>query len=154
ASPASPAPRPASTRHGSARVTGSDSAGGGPPPRQLSDLSRPPLSSIHAPAAVHLTARAPFLISRRGTPLPTEGQLSGRIVHGHDDASGAAGRAAFLLRPLCQAPRLEPASPHRRRSGTLAPIEDRQGEAQTRHRSHPRSARSAVRLSDRHRSGL
>ena len=36
-----------------------------------------------------------------------------------------------LFRPaLRQAPGLEPASPHRRRSRALAPIESRQGEAQ------------------------
>ena len=37
---------------------------------------------------------------------------------------------------------------------TLAPLQDRQGEAQARHRSHPRSARSARRLPHRHRAGL
>src|SRR5262245_2711286 len=50
-----------------------------------------------------LTARAVFLMSAGGTPLPTEGRLSGRIGH-DDDALCAADRAAFLLRPLCQAP--------------------------------------------------
>ncbi len=70
------------------------------------------------------------------------------------DARRAAGRAAFLLRPLRQAPRLEPASPHRRGSRTLPPIEDRQGEAQARHRSHPRNARSSGRLPHRHRAGV
>ncbi len=37
---------------------------------------------------------------------------------------------------------------------TLAPVEDRQGEAQARHRSHPRDSRSPGRLPDRHRAGL
>ncbi len=72
----------------------------------------------------------------------------------HRDACRAAGRSALLLRPLRQAPRLEPLSPHRRRSRTLAPIEDRQGEAQARDRSHPRGARSPRRLPHRHRAGL
>ena len=62
--------------------------------------------------------------------------------------------AAFFVRPLRQAPRLEPASPHRRRAGTLAPIEDRQGEAQARHRSHPRRPASSGRLPHRHRAGV
>ena len=93
-------------------------------------------------------------MSGGGTPLPTEGRLSGRIDHGQCDARRAAGRAALLLRPLRQAPRLEPASPHRRSSRTLAPVEDRQGEAQARHRSHPRGARSSRRLPHRHRAGL
>ena len=101
-----------------------------------------------------LTARARFLISGGGTPLPTEGHLSGRIDYGQYDARRAAGRAAFLLRPLRQAPRMEPASPHRRSPRTLAPLEDRQGEAQARHRSHPRGARGSRRLPDRHRAGL
>ena len=61
---------------------------------------------------------------------------------------------ALLVRPLRQAPRLEPASPHRRRSRTLAPRQDRQGEAQARHRPHPRGAGSAGRLSHRHRAGV
>ena len=47
-------------------------------------------------------------MSGRGTPLPTEGRLSGRIDHGQCDARRAAGRSALLLRPLRQAPRLEP----------------------------------------------
>ncbi len=70
------------------------------------------------------------------------------------DARCAAVRAAFLVRPLRQAPRLEPASPHRRRSGTFAPVEDRQGEAQARHRPHPRDSRRSRRLSHRHRAGV
>ena len=68
--------------------------------------------------------------------------------------SRAAVRAAFLVRPLRQAPRLEPASPHRRGSRPLAPLEDRQGQAQARHRSDPRDARGPGRLSHRHRPGL
>src|SRR5262249_51206056 len=44
----------------------------------------------------------------------------------------AAGRSAFLLRPLCQAPGLELPSPHRRPARTSAPVEDRQGEARAR----------------------
>ena len=88
-----------------------------------------------------LTAPICFLMSGRGTPLPTEGRLSGRVDHDQRDARRAAARSALLVRPLRQAPRLEPLSPHRRSSRTLAPIEDRQGEAQARHRSHPRGAR-------------
>jgi hypothetical protein len=101
-----------------------------------------------------LTERGRFLISSGGTPLPTEGQLSGRIDYGQYNARHAAGRAAFFVRPLRQAPRLEPPSPHRRRSRTLAPVKDRQGEAQARHRSDPRGARSPCRLSHRHRAGI
>ena len=61
---------------------------------------------------------------------------------------------ALFLRPLRQAPRLEPASPHRRRSGALAPRQGRQGQAQARHRSHARDAASPRRLPHRHRAGL
>src|SRR3984893_16750292 len=62
-----------------------------------------------------LTAPVPFLISAPGTPLPTEGRLSGRIDHGESDARRVAGDTALLVRPLRQAPRLEPPGPHRRR---------------------------------------
>ena len=71
-----------------------------------------------------------------------------------DHARRAAGHPALLVRPLRQAPRLEPPSPHRRGSRTLAPVEDRQGEAQARHRPDPRSAGSARGLPHRHRAGL
>ena len=105
-------------------------------------------------ASARLTGLASFRMSGGGTPLPTEGRLSGRIGHDQCSSRRAASRSALLLRPLCQAPRLEPLSPHRRRSRPLAPIEDRQGEAQARHRAHPRGARSPGRLPDRHRPGL
>ena len=95
-----------------------------------------------------------FPYTRGGTPLPTEGHLSGRIDHGQFDARRAAGCAALLLRPLRQAPRLEPASPHRRSLGTLAPVQDRQGEAQACHRSDPRGAGGPRRLPHRHRAGV
>ena len=62
--------------------------------------------------------------------------------------------AAFFIRPLRQAPRLDPASPLRRLPRTLAPLEAGQGEAQARHRSDPRSAAGAGRLSHRHRAGV
>ena len=55
--------------------------------------------------------------------------------------------AAFFVRPLRQAPRLEPSKPHRRLSRPLASLEARQGQAQARHRSYPRSSGSAGRLS-------
>ena len=58
-----------------------------------------------------LTARPSFLRCSRGTPLPNEGRLSGRIDHDHCEARRAAGRAAFFIRPLRQAPRLDPANP-------------------------------------------
>ncbi len=101
-----------------------------------------------------LTAGPREPISASGTPLPNEGRLSGRIDHDGDKARRAAGHPALFVRPLRQAPRLEPASPHRRGSRTLAPIQDRQGEAQARHRSDPRNARSPRRLSHRHRAGF
>ena len=66
----------------------------------------------------------------------------------------AAGRSALLVRPLRQAPRLEPASPHRRGSRPLAPLEDRQGQAQARHRSDPRDSAGPRRLPHRHRAGV
>ena len=69
-------------------------------------------------------------------------------------ARRAAGHPALFVRPLRQAPRLEPASPHRRGSRALAPLQDRQGEAQARHRSDPRNSRSSRRLPHRHRAGL
>src|SRR5262249_58432010 len=69
-----------------------------------------------ARACDRLTPLGSFLMSGRGTPLPTEGRLSGRVDHEPRDARRAAGRSALLLRPLCQASRLEPLSPHRRRS--------------------------------------
>ena len=81
-----------------------------------------------------LTAWPRFRMSGGRRPLPTEWRLSERIDH--DDARHAAVRAALLLRSLRQAPRLEPASPHRRRPGTFAPVEDRQGEAQALDRPH------------------
>ncbi len=99
----------------------------------------PYLTAVISQPSSDLTLPVYFLTSGSGTPLPNEGQLSGRIDHDDCDALGAAARAAFFVRPLCQAPRLEPASPHRRRSRTLAPLETRQGEAQARHRSDPRN---------------
>ena len=54
-----------------------------------------------------MTSPVLFLTSDVGTPLPTEGRLSGRIDHDASDASRAAGCAAFFVRPLRQAPRLE-----------------------------------------------
>ncbi len=60
----------------------------------------------------------------------------------------------FSSGPCAKRPGWSLASPHRRASRTLAPIEDRQGEAQARHRSHPRGARSPGRLPHRHRAGL
>ncbi len=62
-----------------------------------------------------MTSSFRFPISDRGTPLPNEGRLSGRIDHDARDARRAAGCAAFFVRPLRQAPRLEPASPQRTR---------------------------------------
>src|SRR5213076_1998710 len=84
----------------------------------IADPQRP--SGFGREVLGRLTARPAFLISAGGTPLPTEGRLSGRIGH-DDEALCAAIRAAFLLQPLCQAPRLEPASPHRRSPRTLPP---------------------------------
>src|SRR5262249_56023466 len=75
-----------------------------------------------------------FLISAGGKPLPTEGRLSGRIGHDVSDPLRAAACAAFFVRPLRQAPRLEPAKPRRRTARSLAPLETRQSQAQTRHR--------------------
>ena len=61
---------------------------------------------------------------------------------------------ALLVRPLRQAPRLDPASPHRRRSRPLAPRQARQGEAQARDRPDPRGPGRAGRLPHRHRARL
>src|SRR5947209_4948004 len=71
-------------------------------------------------------------MSAGGTPLPTEGRLSGRVDHEPSQARPAPARSALLLRSLRQTSRLEPFRPHRRTSRTLASIEDRQGEAQAR----------------------
>src|SRR5919197_693344 len=70
------------------------------------------------------------------------------------DADRAAARSALLLGSLRQAPRLEPLLAHRRASRTLAPLENRQSEAQTRDRSDARSARSPRHVPHRHRAGL
>src|SRR5580700_1254462 len=51
---------------------------------------------------------------------PTGGLLSGRIDHDCCEARLAAECAAFLLRPLCQAPRLERPKPQRRRARPIA----------------------------------
>ncbi len=51
-----------------------------------------------------MTSVTRFLISGGGTPLPTEGRLSGRIGHDVSDPLRAAGSAAFFVRPLRQAP--------------------------------------------------
>ena len=50
----------------------------------------------------------PFWKPADGTPLPTERQLSGRIESNDDarEAGAAPGQLQFLLRSLCQAPRL------------------------------------------------
>ena len=101
-----------------------------------------------------MTARQLFPMPAVGTPLPTERRLSGRIDHDRRDALRAAPRAAFLLRSLCQAPRLEPANPHRRRPLSLASLQDRQGQAQARHRSHARDSPRPRRFPHRHRAGF
>src|SRR5207249_536520 len=75
-----------------------------------------------------LTFFAHFLISGGGTPLPTEGRLSGRIGHDDSDALRAAGCAAFFVRTLRQAPRLEPAKPRRRIPRSLASCQSRQSQ--------------------------
>src|SRR5262245_33691857 len=49
-----------------------------------------------------------------------------------EDARSAACCAAFLLRPVREAPRMEPANPHRRSPRTFAPLEIGQSETQTR----------------------
>src|SRR5438128_9401445 len=59
-------------------------------------------------------------MSAGGTPLPTEGRLSGRVDHEPSEARPAAARSALLLRSLRQTSRLEPFRPHRRTSRTLA----------------------------------
>ena len=75
-------------------------------------------------------------VSRPRDTLPTEAP----IWKGDDEQakSPACGRP-FHFSSGCAKRRLEPA-PHRRRIGTLAPGQDRQGEAQARHRSDPRGA--------------
>ncbi len=70
------------------------------------------------------------------------------------EARSAAGRAAFFLRPLCQAPRLESPKSQGRSARPLAPRQDRQGQAQAGHRADARSAGSTGRLQDRHRAGV
>src|ERR1043165_964476 len=79
-----------------------------------------------------LTEPSLFLMSASGTPLPNERLLSGRIDHDRD-ADRAAIRAAFFVRALRQAPRLDPLRPQRCISRPLAPCQRRQGEAQARH---------------------
>src|SRR5262245_19467746 len=80
--------------------------------------------------AIRLQNQPDFYTSRGGTPLPNERLLSGRIDYDSDDARKAAGQPAFFLRPLRQAPRLDPSSPQRRTRRTLAPLERGQGEAE------------------------
>ena len=103
---------------------------------------------------IFLTALLAFRICGGGTPLPNERLLSGRIDHGDCDARRAAGRSALLVRPLCQAPRLDPPSPQRRVPRPFAPRERWQGEAQARHRRDARRAGSPGGLPHRHRAGF
>ena len=77
--------------------------------------------SIISAVTIFLDGARPFLICGGGTPLPNERLLSGRIDHGDRDARRAAGRSALFVRPLRQAPRLDPPSPQRRISRPLAP---------------------------------
>src|SRR5262249_17654176 len=68
-------------------------------------------------------------ISGGGTPLPTEGRLSGRIGHDVTDPLRAAACAAFFVWTLRQAPRLEPAKPRRRIPRPFASRQSRQSKA-------------------------
>ncbi len=136
-------------RRRSAGLTYLGGAGTGHPALPFSGIDRA-CSRLQS----RLTAPPSFPSYGLGTPLPTEGRLSGRIDHGHTDARRAAGDTALLVRPLRQAPRLEPPSPHRRGPRALAPRQARQGQAQACHRSHPGGAASSGRLSDRDRAGI
>src|SRR5260370_1236191 len=101
-----------------------------------------------------LTRLGSFLMSARGTPLPTEGRLSGRVDHEPSEARPAAARSALLLRSLRQTSRLEPLGPHRRTSRTLAPLENWQSQAQACDRADARGAGSPRQLPHRHRAGF
>ena len=65
-----------------------------------------------------------------------------------------AGQSQLLLWSLRQASRLVAGCAQRCRARPLAPRQDRQGQAQAGDRPHPRGARRARRLPDRHRAGL
>jgi len=84
---------------------------------------------------------------------PTGGLLSGRVDH-DCEARSAADRAAFFVRPLCQAPRLEPPKSQGRSARTLASRQAWQGQAEAGDRADARGAGSAGRLQDRHRAGV
>src|SRR5215211_5275050 len=120
--------------------------------------SRPHPNGGRLKAAFRICAVDPAPIVAYPRPRDTPPHRGGPIWKGrHDDdaeARHAAGNAAFLLRPLRQAPRVESSSPDRCPPGTLAPIEDRQGEAQSRHRSYARDPRGPGRLPHRHCAGL
>jgi hypothetical protein len=86
----------------------------------------------------------------RDTP-PHRGAPIWKDRHDGEYARRTPARAAFLLRPLRQAPRLERPKSQGRSSRALAPSKDRQGEAQARHRAHARGAGSPRGLSHRYR---
>ena len=112
--------------------------------------------------ANHLSRRVSQHAGARSAPYRAERQGGARLrprggdVGAHALSGGGypAGRSA--LSPPAPAPSAPAgaSSPHRRPARTLAPLEDRQGQAQARHRPHPRGARGPGRLPDRHRAGL
>ena len=66
----------------------------------------------------------------------------------------APGKSQFFLWSLRQAPRLVARSAEACRARPLAPRQARQDQARAGDRPHPRNARGAGRLPDRHRAGL
>jgi len=89
-----------------------------------------------------------------GHPSPTRGEY----LEGYHDRSrptgSAPGQSALFVRPLCQAPCLQPRQAFRCRARALAPCRRRQGKAARRHRGHARGAWRPRRLSHRHRARL
>src|SRR5690242_9672866 len=82
----------------------------------------------HCATASSLTALLGFPISGGGTPLPTEGRLSGRIGHDLTDPRRAAACAAFFVWTLRQTPWMERAKSCRRLARPLASLQARQSE--------------------------
>src|SRR4029077_1872415 len=109
-----------------------------------------------SPASLRLTSRRKLHNRMDGTPLPTEGHLSGRVDE--DDRARAAGNAAaksfLLLRSLRQAPRLVSRQSQERIARPLAPLGFGQGQAEACHRPNQRAAQAAGRSSRGHRTGL
>src|SRR5262245_21276459 len=97
-----------------------------------------------SPESLRLTSRPKLHNRMGGTPLPTEGHLSGRVDE--DDRARAARNAAaksfLLLRSLRQTPRLVSRQSQECDARLFAPLGCGQGQAQACHQPNPRAAQA------------